>query len=128
MAMADSTITLPCSILPLKEKMVINWQWLPHGVDSTRLILSADRGQEFLGRSSRRDTRLADSGFWTSGNFSLSFRASAEDGGRYICLVNQAQKTLKEQVTLLVLLTGACRFFVLRHGAEVGLCWSLCLP
>nr|XP_023665766.1 uncharacterized protein LOC111842902 isoform X3 [Paramormyrops kingsleyae] len=104
-AMADTTITLPCSNMPLKEKMLINWQWLPHGVDSTRLILSADRRQEFLGMPSRKDARLADSSFWKSGNFSLSIRASAEDGGHYTCLINQAQKTLKEQVMLLIVLT-----------------------
>ncbi|XP_048880995.1 basement membrane-specific heparan sulfate proteoglycan core protein-like isoform X2 [Brienomyrus brachyistius] len=103
--MADTAITLPCSNMPLKEKMAINWQWLPHGADSTRLILSADRRQEFLGRLSKRDARLADSGFWKSGNFSLSFRASSEDGGHYTCLINQAQKTLKEHVMLLVVLT-----------------------
>ncbi|KPP77651.1 hypothetical protein Z043_102899, partial [Scleropages formosus] len=85
--------------------MEVHWQWKPHGGDTVSLVLSANERQEFLGEALKTDVRLADSVSWKSGNFSLFFRPRSVDGGHYMCLIKQGQKKLKEEVTVLVILT-----------------------
>ncbi|XP_018587529.1 g6f-like [Scleropages formosus] len=104
-ATEGAPVLLACSQRPPKDTMEVHWQWKPHGGDTVSLVLSANERQEFLGEALKTDVRLADSVSWKSGNFSLFFRPRSVDGGHYMCLIKQGQKKLKEEVTVLVILT-----------------------
>ncbi|KAL4616798.1 hypothetical protein GN956_G21669 [Arapaima gigas] len=100
-----TTVALACSERPQKNPTAVNWLWESHGGGMPSLVLSVNQRQEFLGAASKRDVRLADSNLWNSGNFSLLFRPQAEDGGHYTCCIKQGLNNLKEEVTVLVILT-----------------------
>lgn len=98
-------VTLACSDPLLQGKFQLEWQWRPDDRETWSLVLSANQKKQSKGGASKPDTRLADSNFNKSGDFSLHFKPRAKDGGRYTCSVVQGGMR-KRQVTLLVILTG----------------------
>ncbi|KAJ8354925.1 hypothetical protein SKAU_G00224920 [Synaphobranchus kaupii] len=100
-------VTLACSDWPIKGSAKLEWLWKPDGQDNWSLVLSVIQRQEFRGGASKMDMRLADSHFQTSGDFSLYFKPRINDGGRYSCLIDQGERTVRQRVTLLAILTVA---------------------
>uniref|UniRef100_A0A8C7CIX9 G6f-like n=1 Tax=Oncorhynchus kisutch TaxID=8019 RepID=A0A8C7CIX9_ONCKI len=103
--MVGREVTLPCVDWPLTGSVSINWKMKSPGVDHWKLVLSANKRQQFSGAASKASMRLVDSNFQETADFSLLFVPKMEDKGRYSCLIKQQEKKLREKIILLAILT-----------------------
>ncbi|KAJ8289859.1 hypothetical protein GJAV_G00006140 [Gymnothorax javanicus] len=103
----DMPVNLSCSAWPLQGSVELEWLWKPVGQDTWSLVLSANQRQEFRGGASKADMHLADAHFQRLGDFSLYFKARANDAGLYSCLTDLGETRKSKRVTLLAILTVA---------------------
>ncbi|KAM6910070.1 g6f-like [Xenentodon cancila] len=106
MVVEENTSTiLGCHDTTVRGDISINWMVKSIGADEWKLVLSASEKNSFSGGSSKPSMRLIDSNFQDTGDFSLFFLPTEEDGGLYMCLVKQNAKKIKEKIILLAVLT-----------------------
>lgn len=98
--------TLICADTTVRNDVTINWKVKTIGADEWKLVLSASKRKELFGSASKASMRLIDPNFQNTGDFSLVFTPKVEDCGLYSCMIEQPERTLKETVILLAILTG----------------------
>ncbi|XP_029927992.1 g6f-like [Myripristis murdjan] len=101
----DTPTVLLCIDETVRGAVAINWIMKPFNEEKEKLVLSANEMKEFSGGASKASMRLQDSNFQDTGIFSLYFLPKMEDQGLYYCLIKQQERTLKERIILLAILT-----------------------
>lgn len=98
--------TLICNDTSVRGPVTINWKVKLFCTNEWKLIMLASTNERISGSALKPSMQLTDSNFKDSGVFSLSLKPEAADIGFYSCLIQQKEKILKEEIILLVILTG----------------------
>ncbi|XP_075897319.1 g6f-like isoform X4 [Nelusetta ayraudi] len=102
---AGMAVTLQCNDTAVRGPVVVHWMVQLPGTDDWKLVLLASDSKSFSGGSLKASMQLADANFRDTRVFSLSLQPETEDGGLYYCLITQQQRTLRERIILLAILT-----------------------
>ncbi|KAG7216952.1 hypothetical protein INR49_001606 [Caranx melampygus] len=97
--------TLVCTDTTVRGAVTINWKVKSHNAREWKLVLTANERKQFSGGALKKSMRLKDSNFKHTGVFSLVLSPTMEDSGLYSCMIQQKEKSPKEKIILLAILT-----------------------
>lgn len=98
--------TLVCTDTTVRGAVTINWWVKSHHAHEWKMVLTATERKEFSGSALKESMHLKDSNFPHTGVFSLVLSPTTEDSGLYLCVIQQTEKSRKERIILLAILTG----------------------